>query len=554
MTGTVRIVTVALATVVGVAGMKVIPTAQGDQDGQDVPVAHVLLLSVDGLHGFDLEQFIANNPQSALARLSAHGRTYTNASATRPSDSFPGLLAMVTGGTPRSTGVYYDDGYDRSLAAASGPCVPGARVQWKQNLDVLPYSFTTTINPLLLPRDPADGCVSRVWPHQFPRVNNVFELVKAAGGRTAWSDKHPAYEFLNGPSGTGVDDLYTPEITAPSGVATTNSFALTMAYDDMKVAAIVNEIRGFDHTGTTVVGVPTVFGMNFQAVSVGQKLKAEQLSTAPLLYGGYVKNVDGTLTPSNGLQATLEHTDQSIGAMVSALETQGLTDSTLIIISAKHGNSPVDPATLVKVDPAKINALVNSVTANCPPAYSAASDCMVSADTGPLIWLKDQTRTADVAAALDQPANRVAARVAQVLSGAALAALFADPLTDSRTPDIILVPELGTVYTTSATKIADHGGFGDDDVHVALLVSQTSLPNKTISDPVETRQIACTILKALALACDALTSQQVEPSKFLPHSSHKGTVESSLIRQAVTERPASVHGSRRNIHRSRRNR
>src|SRR3989442_7076013 len=259
MTSTARIVTVALATAVGVAGLRVITTAQDDQDA---PVAHVLLLSVDGLHSFDIERFIANNPQSTLARLSEHGRLYTNASATRPSDSFPGLLAMVTGGTPRSTGAYYDDGYDRSLAPASGPCIPGERVQWKQNLDLVPFSFTTTINPLLLPRDPADGCTSRVWPHQFPRVNNVFELVKAAGGRTAWSDKHPAYEFLNGPSGTGVDDLYTPEITLATGVTTTNSFSLTMAYDDMKVAAIVNEINGYDHSGTTWVGTPAVFGMN----------------------------------------------------------------------------------------------------------------------------------------------------------------------------------------------------------------------------------------------------------------------------------------------------
>src|SRR5213076_208810 len=121
-----------------------IATAQG---GEDAPAAHVLLLSVDGLHGFDIERFIANNPQSTLARLSEHGRRYTNASATKPSDSFPGLLAMVTGGTPKSTGAYYDDGYDRSLAAATDPagtiCAPGARVQWKQNLDVTPLTFTT---------------------------------------------------------------------------------------------------------------------------------------------------------------------------------------------------------------------------------------------------------------------------------------------------------------------------------------------------------------------------------------------------------------------------
>jgi hypothetical protein len=528
MTSTARIVTVALATVVGVAALKVSPYAmdrqdegngrsaqyeyddQDDEDDSGGRVAHVLLLSVDGLHAFDIERFIANNPQSTLARLSEHGRTYTNASATQPSDSFPGLLAMVTGGTPRSTGVYYDDGFDRSLASASGSCVPGARVQWKQNLDVLPFSFTTTINPLLLPRDPADGCVSRVWPHQFPRVNNVFELVKAAGGRTAWSDKHPAYEFLNGPSGTGIDDLYTPEITlnAPA-VTTTNSFSLTMAYDDMKVAAIVNEINGLDHTGTAWVGTPALFGMNFQAVSVGQKL-IEKLPTGEAMVGGYV---DASGTPSAALQATLDHTDQSIGAMVAALEAQGLADSTLIIISAKHANSPVDPATLVRVNPAVLSTIVNGVA----PGLLA----LLSADTGPLLWLKDQTRTAEVVAALEQPDNLAAARVARVISGPELAARFADPLTDSRVPDIILEARPGTVYTTSATKIADHGGFGDEDVHVALLVSQTSLPNKTIDDPVETRQIACTILKALLLTCDALNSQQVEPSKFLPHSNHK---------------------------------
>jgi hypothetical protein len=510
MTRTARIVTLALATVVGVAGLNVITTAQDDGNHDGGNIGHVLLLSVDGLHGFDLERFIATNPQSALARLSEHGHTYTHASATRPSDSFPGLLAMVTGGTPRSTGVYYDDGYDRLLAPANGPCVPGARVQWKQNLDVVPFSFAATINPLLLPRDPADGCVSRVWPRQFPRVNNVFELVKASGGRTAWSDKHPAYEFLNGPSGTGVDDLYTPEITLnPPALTTTNSFSLTMAYDDMKVAAIVNEINGFDHTGTTWVGTPTLFGMNFQAVSVGQKLIEKRL-TGEVLVGGYV---DASGTPSAPLQAALAHTDQSIGAMMSALEAQGLADSTMIIISAKHGNSPVDPAMLVRINPAVISTIVNSVA----PGLLA----QLSADTGPLIWLKDQTKTAAVVAALDQPANRAAARIAQILSGPDLTALFADPLTDWRAPDIILVPEPGTVYTTSATKIADHGGFGEDDVRVALLVSQTSMSNKTIDKPVETRQIACTILQALALACEALTSQQVEPSKFLPHSNHK---------------------------------
>ena len=522
-----RIVRICLSTAASI-GLAVTLVANGTQDyvndwdgeGDDAPAARVLLLSIDGLHKVDLERYVANNPTSNLTQLSGTARTYINASSSKPSDSFPGLLAMVTGGTPRSTGVYYDDGYDRSLAPANAlpapdpSCAGGARVQWKQNLDVLPFSFTTPIDPTKLPLDPADGCTARVYPHRFPRVNNVFEVIKAAGGRTAWSDKHPAYEFLMGPSGTGVDDLYTPEITSPPpALTTTNSFALTMAYDDMKVAAILNEIRGFDHSGTSYVGVPAVFGMNFQAVSVGQKLKVEQLTTAPLglLAGGYL---DANGTPSDGLQATLDHTDQSIGMMVSALREQNLLESTLIIISAKHGNSPIDATTLKRVNPSAISTIVNSV----PPGLA-----LLSADTGPIIWLKDQSTTAAVVAAFNDSIVNGGnpARIDKILTGADLAAPVADPLVDSRAPDIILLPLPGTVYTTSGSKIADHGGFGEDDVHVALLVSNPSMPAKTIEDSVETRQIACTILKSLSMSCSALISEAIEPSKALPHSNHK---------------------------------
>src|SRR5437773_4081229 len=258
-------VKVVVSTLGCIAALSAILIAEGDDQG----IQRVLLLSVDGLHASDLAWYVGQHPTSTLSQLSASGRTYTNATATMPSDSFPGMLAMVTGGTPLSTGVYYDDGYDRTLLASNATCVPGqpatgTRAQWKQNLDHLPFtSFQSFIDEKKLPLNPAD--CSRVFPHQFPKVNNVFELVKAAGGRTAWSDKHPAYEFLNGPSGTGIDDLYTPEIASCDGLLpcasaspllTTNSFSKTMAYDDMKVAAILHEIDGFDHTGTTPDGVP----------------------------------------------------------------------------------------------------------------------------------------------------------------------------------------------------------------------------------------------------------------------------------------------------------
>ena len=99
-------------------------------------------------------------------------------------------------------------------------------------------------------------------------MNTIFEVVKAAGKRTSWADKHPAYDLVNGPSGKGVDDLYTPEIAAGGADGERTK---AEANDDLKVAALLNEIAGKDHGGGKTVGVPALFGMNFQAVSVTQK-------------------------------------------------------------------------------------------------------------------------------------------------------------------------------------------------------------------------------------------------------------------------------------------
>lgn len=64
---------------------------------------HVLLISVDGMYEIDLQRRITGHPNGPLAALAARGIMYTNAETTAPSDSFPGLLAPVTGETPKST-------------------------------------------------------------------------------------------------------------------------------------------------------------------------------------------------------------------------------------------------------------------------------------------------------------------------------------------------------------------------------------------------------------------------------------------------------------------
>src|SRR5262249_22959699 len=143
----------------------------------------------------------------------------------------------------------------------------GTEVVYDESVDVNPDALDAGggIDPAALPLDGGKGCTP-VYPHSYLKVNTVFHMIKAAGGRTAWAGKHPAHEIVNGPSGTGVDDLYTPEIASiPVTVSDTQS------YDDLKVQAVLNEIDGKDHTGVHTIGVPALFGMNFQAVNVAQK-------------------------------------------------------------------------------------------------------------------------------------------------------------------------------------------------------------------------------------------------------------------------------------------
>jgi hypothetical protein len=454
-------------------------------------IDHVLLLSIDGLHEQDLARYVQINPNSALAQLAEMGITYTNASASKPSNAFPGLLAMVTGGSPRSTGVFYDDSYDRTLSAPGSNCsTKGTEVVYDASIDFNPTALDAGggIDPAALPLDGSKGCTP-VYPHSFLRVNTIFEVAQAAGLYTAWSDDHPAYDIVNGPSGTGVADLYTPEIAATDGTLNGSE-----AYDDLKVQAILNEIAGTDHTGTKQEPVPAIFGMNFQAVSVGQKLAGD----------GYV---DATGTPSAALQAALDHTDQSVGRMLDALRQNHLLTHTLIILSAKHGQSPIDPSTRLIVDKNIIPNLVNSVQSGL---LAQATE-----DDVALLWLNDQSKVNDVVTTLN--ANKAQAHIGTILSGDALKGLFNDPTTDSRTPDIIVLPEHGVIYAQlTATKIAEHGGFSEDDTHVSLLVANPHLKEGSIATPVQTTEIAPTILLLLDLDPQSLKAVQIEQTPILP--------------------------------------
>ena len=195
------------------------PAAPIRADERHHEIRHVLLVSVDGLHALDVARYVAEHPHSALARLSGQGITYSNARTPANSDSFPGLLALVTGGSPISHGLFYDVSYDRTIFDPTNTTCSGSAgntMVFDESIDLYNAANVSqdVIDPSKLPRilDPEGRCVP-LFPHSALRTNTIFEVVKAEGGHTAWADKHPAYDLVNGPSGNGVDDLYTPEIT-----------------------------------------------------------------------------------------------------------------------------------------------------------------------------------------------------------------------------------------------------------------------------------------------------------------------------------------------------
>lgn len=527
----------AVALSVGLIGTTVPASLRAnDELGEGRKIKHVLLISVDGLHALDVANYVAAHPNSALAEFSEHGITYSNARTPANSDSFPGLLALVTGGSPISGGLFYDVSYNRGIFDPSNTTCSGQAGNMQvfdESIDKYSGSPPVSLNvidPNALPNHlDEDGNCVRLFPHQALKTNTIFEVVKANGGHTAWADKHPAYELVNGPSGKGVDDLFTPEITNFNGFDNTVSVVCTLENDQKKVQGILNEIKGLRHDGTPGRGTPTVFGMNFQGVSVGQKLSTDNAAGGckdDTMFtgkpGGYK---DGSGTPTDVLEYALEQTDAALGSMIQGLKARHIYNSTLFIVSAKHGQSPINPtkvnkpghfADLVAALPdaatnAGAIAIANANACN-PPAQQACG--FVQDDDIALIWLQDQSQTQAVADYLN--ANAKALFIDEVMAGNEINLKFNSPATDPATPDVIVQPIYGTVYTGSKAKNAEHGGFSFGDTNVGLIVSNPSLHARAVKTPVATSQVAASLLKALGIDPNELQAVRREGTEVLP--------------------------------------
>jgi hypothetical protein len=315
-----------------------------------------------------------------------------------------------------------------------------------------------------------------------------------------------------------------PSVTTPTGIscakildpksdltAWTNSFQNIQCYDTLKVNAVLNWIDGKNHRGTQTAKVPTVFGMNFQAVSVGQKLIENSVK------GGYL---DAQATPSSELLNEFQFVDASIAAFVSELQKQGLSDSTLIVITAKHGQSPIDPSRYVGQTingTSPVTLLSNAGFIPFSESTNNPTGIGPTEDDVSLVWLNDTAETDSAVAIIEQNASATTGvGLGQIYYGSSLELNFNNPTNDPRTPDIIVTPNVGVTYSHSHAKQEEHGGFSHDDTNVVLLLSNPSFKPKTVQAAVGTAQVAPTILKALGINPNALQAVQVEGTPVLP--------------------------------------
>jgi len=555
-------------------------------------IKHVLLISVDGLHQSDLEWYVAHHPSSELAKLDKGGAEFSNAHTAVPSDSDPGGTALMTGGDPRSTGAYYDVAYSHDVfppgtTDCSGP-VPGGDAIYDSPDDILnavpdllnngsgntfpsfdedgsiyPSGVDTNpgaimnltphpqsgLNPATYPVDPAT--CQPIAPWDWLQVNSIFQVIHNAGMRTAWSDKHAIYTSFNGPGsgGMSIDDFFGPEIDSqavePNGVPYPQDDdwahidAATKQYDGYKVQAVINELNGYDHSGQNKVGVPAILGMNFQAVSVAEKVDSP---------GTITKNPDGsytvgltelagylpgTTTPGPLLSGALDYVDAQLRRMVDTIHKAGLQPSTAIIVTAKHGQSPQDPLLLKRI---KDGPIIDAINAAWTAQTGDPNNLIVAGTDDDLwqnylsvksqeaadfvkcyLWNHDATAHLYDNDGVDRGTEQVAhSGLAQIYAGQEAADFFGVPYSDPRYPDVFGRVQVGVVYT-GGSKIAEHGGDNPADREVPILVyAPGSVHHASSAQWVETTQVAPTVLQLLGLDPRSLQAVQQEGTQVLP--------------------------------------
>jgi arylsulfatase A-like enzyme len=213
------------------------------------------------------------------------------------------------------------------------------------------------------------------------------------------------------------------------------------------------------------------------------------------------------------------------------LKGTGAYDSTLIVITAKHGQSPIDSSRYTGITssgPITTSPATILDASSCLPLSESPSNPTgigPTEDDVSLIWLNNHCTTTQAVGLLEaqSPATANIAGIGEIFSGPGITQLYnapgLPPTGDPRTPDILVTPNIGVTYSGSTAKLAEHGGFAHDDTNVMMLLSNPHLRAATVTSPVETMQVAPTILQALGLNPQSLQSVAMEGTDVLPGAS-----------------------------------
>jgi arylsulfatase A-like enzyme len=279
--------------------------------------------------------------------------------------------------------------------------------------------------------------------------------------------------------------------------------------------------------------------MNFQTVSVAEKVDSPgtltknpdgTYSTGPTELAGYLP---GTTTPGPLLSGAFDYVNGALAQMEAELQKKGLADSTAIIITAKHGQSPQDPLQLKRIKDGPIIDAVNAAWT----AQTGDKNKLIVAGTDDDLWqsylsvktqaasdfVKNYLWTHDATAHLynndgvDRGTEQVPhSGLARIYAGREAARFFGVPYSDPRYPDVFGRVQVGVVYT-GGSKIAEHGGDNPADREVPLLVYAPGTVRPGSSDRwVETTQVAPTVLRLLGLDPDALQAVRIDGTQVLP--------------------------------------
>jgi Type I phosphodiesterase / nucleotide pyrophosphatase len=142
---------------------------------------------------------------------------------------------------------------------------------------------------------------------------------------------------------------------------------------DAVSAAVASDFRAVQRARVGGSGVPST-RQHMQAVSIAQKTSD--------CGGGYKGGV-----PASSLKDALKFVDDSLLAFYNGLDSAGVLDNTVVIVSAKHGQVPRNRKRFVKADDGIISdALGDSVA-------------QLTTDAPALIWLTDSGSARDTGAA-----------------------------------------------------------------------------------------------------------------------------------------------------------